>query len=321
MKTDRSQQLFQQGTTLMPGGVSSPVRAFKGVGGTPLFIEKAKGATLWDVDGNRFIDYIGSWGPMILGHGHRKVLRAIKKTLKKGVSFGASCELEIRLAELVCQAFPSVEKVRFVNSGTEAVMGALRAARAFTHRNKIIKFDGCYHGHSDSLLVKAGSGAATLGIPDSAGVPPSFTQETLIAKFNNLESVNELVQKYSGEIAAIILEPVIGNMGVILPRNDFLQKLRQLCDGNKILLISDEVMTGFRLSLGGAQKLYGVRPDMTTMGKIIGGGLPVGAYGGRKEIMNCVAPEGPAYQAGTLSGNPIAMAAGIATLKILREED
>lgn len=304
----------------MPGGVSSPVRSFKGVGGTPLFIERAKGAHIWDADGNRYIDYIGSWGPMILGHGNRPVLKAVRQTMKKGVSFGASSALEIELATLIQKAFPSIEKLRFVSSGTEAVMSVLRVARGFTGRSKIIKFDGCYHGHSDSLLVKAGSGAATLGTPDSAGVPPEFASQTLIAPFNDIPAVERLINAHPKEIAAIILEPIVGNMGLILPRHDFLPRLKQLCEAHQILLIFDEVMTGFRVSLGGVQELYRVKPDLTTLGKIVGGGFPVGVYGGRREIMEKIAPEGPVYQAGTLSGNPVAMASGIATLKQLFDQ-
>ncbi|MBI1909808.1 MAG: glutamate-1-semialdehyde 2,1-aminomutase [Deltaproteobacteria bacterium] len=319
MRTTESERLFSQATQLMPGGVSSPVRAFKGVGGTPLFIKKAKGPHLWDTDGNRYIDYVGSWGPMILGHNHPFVIKKVKQALKRGTSFGTPTESEITLATLVQEAFPSIQKIRFVNSGTEAVMGALRVARAFTKRKKIIKFDGCYHGHADTLLVKAGSGAATLGIPNSAGVPEEFVQNTLIARYNDIAGVEELFQKNPGAIAAVIIEPIVGNMGVILPRLDFLKKLRELCDREKNLLIFDEVMTGFRVAFGGVQQLYNIRPDLTTLGKIIGGGFPVGAYGGKKEIMQLVAPEGPVYQAGTLSGNPIAMAAGIATLEALKK--
>ena len=303
----------------MPGGVSSPVRAFKAVGGDPIIIKEGKGPFLRDVDGNRFIDYIDSWGALIFGHCHPAVLRAVKRALKRGSSFGMTTEAEVILAREVQAAYPSMEKIRFVSSGTEAVMGALRGARAFTGRNKILKFDGCYHGHSDSLLVKAGSGAATLGIPDSAGVPASFIVETLIAPFNDFETVEACVARFRGEIAAIILEPIVGNMGVILPRSDFLKKLRSLCDQEKIVLIFDEVMTGFRVAYGGVQELYALRPDITTLGKIVGGGFPVGVYGGRREIMDLVAPEGAVYQAGTLSGNPIAMAAGIATLEQLKK--
>lgn len=318
MKRRKSQQLFQKAFQRIPGGVDSPVRAFKAVGGDPVFIRSAKGSKVTDVDGNTYIDYVGSWGPMILGHSHPRILAAIQKAMKSGTSFGAPCELEVELAEEIRCAVPSIEKVRFVNSGTEAVMSAVRLARGFTGRKKIIKFDGCYHGHADYLLVKAGSGAQTLGQPDSAGVPEEFTAHTLVARFNDAASVEVLFQRHPGEIACVILEPIVGNMGVILPRDGFLKSLRELCDREKTLLLFDEVMTGFRVAYGGAQELYGIRPDLTTLGKIIGGGLPVGAYGGRAEIMDLVAPVGPVYQAGTLSGNPVAMAAGLATLKILR---
>lgn len=318
MKTEKSQQLFQRAIEWIPGGVNSPVRAFKAVGGNPIFIKSAKGATLYDVDGNKYLDYIGSWGPMILGHAHPRVIKAIKKTIKNGTSFGAPTELEVKLAEEVCRAFPSIEKIRFVNSGTEAVMAAVRVARGYTKRKKIVKFDGCYHGHADHLLVKAGSGAATLGTPDSAGVPEEFAAQTLVARYNDISSVESLFKKFPSEIAAVLIEPIVGNMGVIVPRLDFLKKLRELCDREKAVLIFDEVMTGFRVAYGGVQELYGVRADLTTLGKIIGGGLPVGAYGGKKEIMSLVTPEGPVYQAGTLSGNPVAMAAGLETLKILK---
>jgi len=320
MTHEKSQQFFDQALIRIPGGVNSPVRAFKAVGGGPIFIKKAKGSWLTDVDGKRYIDYVGSWGPMILGHSQPRVMAAIKGAVKNGTSFGAPTENEVRLAEEVCGAFPSIEKVRFVNSGTEAVMSAVRVARAFTKRKKIIKFDGCYHGHADYLLVKAGSGAATLGVPDSAGVPEEFTSLTLVAQYNDPDSVESLFQKYPGEIAAVLVEPIVGNMGVIVPRNNFLKKLREICDREKPLLIFDEVMTGFRVAFGGVQELSGVVADLTTLGKIIGGGLPVGAYGGKKEIMSLVAPEGPVYQAGTLSGNPVAMTAGLETLSILREE-
>lgn len=319
MKNEKSQHLFESALRLIPGGVNSPVRAFKGVGGHPLFMAKAKGSILTDVDGHRYIDYVGSWGPMILGHAHPRVIKAIQKTIKQGTSFGAPTELEVRLAEEVCRAVPSIERVRFVNSGTEAVMAAVRVARGFTKRQKIIKFDGCYHGHADHLLVKAGSGLATLGTPDSDGVPQAFVGETLVARFNDVPSVEEFFKKFPEDIAAILVEPIVGNMGVILPKNDFLKRLRQLCNQYGALLLFDEVMTGFRVAYGGAQELYQVRPDLTTLGKIIGGGLPVGAYGGRKDIMDLVAPQGPVYQAGTLSGNPAAMAAGLETLALLRE--
>lgn len=321
MKTAASESLFEKAKLLIPGGVNSPVRAFKAVGGSPLFIQKAKGAYLWDVDGNRYIDYIGSWGPIILGHADTSVVKAVKRQLEKGSSYGAPTELEVQLAEEVCRAFPSIEKVRFVSSGTEAVMGAVRAARGFTGRKKIIKFDGCYHGHADHLLVKAGSGAATLGQPDSAGVPEEFVSHTLIARYNDLASVEALFQKIPGQIAAVLIEPIVGNMGVILPRGNFLSRLRDLCHRQKALLIFDEVMTGFRVAYGGVQELYGIQPDLTCLGKIIGGGFPVGAYGGKKEIMSVIAPEGPVYQAGTLSGNPVAMVAGLVTLQILKKKN
>ncbi|HSA60134.1 MAG TPA: glutamate-1-semialdehyde 2,1-aminomutase [bacterium] len=318
MKRTKSKRLFDEALRRIPGGVDSPVRAFKAVGGEPLFIRSAKGSKLVDADANVFIDYVGSWGPMILGHAHPRVLKAVGEAMRRGTSFGAPCELEVQLAGEVIRAVPSIQKVRFVSSGTEAVMGAVRAARGFTGRKKIIKFDGCYHGHADYLLVKAGSGAQTLGQPDSAGVPSEFTEQTLVARFNDLDSVEVLFKACPGEIAAVILEPVVGNMGVILPRDGFLQNVRELCNREEALLIFDEVMTGFRLAYGGAQEVYGVKPDLTTLGKIIGGGMPVGAYGGRAEVMDMVAPAGPVYQAGTLSGNPMAMAAGLETLKILK---
>ena len=303
---------------MIPGGVNSPVRAFRSVGGDPLFIKKAAGSRMWDADGHDYIDYIGSWCPMIFGHAYPPVLEAIQKALPDGTSFGAATEREVEMAELICSILPSVEMVRMVNSGTEATMSAIRLARAYTQRDKILKFDGCYHGHADSFLIKAGSGAATLGIPDSQGVPTPVAKDTLVAEFNNLDSVRLQVRQFPGKIAAIIVEPVMGNMGCIPPEKNFLQELRELCDQEKILLIFDEVMTGFRLSLGGAQQLYHIQPDLTTLGKIIGGGLPVGAYGGKKEIMENIAPAGPVYQAGTLSGNPLAMAAGLAMLKSLK---
>jgi len=304
----------------MPGGVNSPVRAFKSVGRSPIFISRAKGSRIWDVDGNEYIDYVGSWGPMILGHAHPEVLEAVQKVMMDGTSFGAATEREIEMAELICNLVPSVEMIRMVNSGTEATMSAVRLARAFTGREKIIKFEGCYHGHADSFLIKAGSGATTLGIPDSPGVPSSVASGTLNAEFNNLESVRILIEQHRDQVATLIVEPVVGNMGCVPPEPGFLQGLRDLCSKHGIVFIMDEVMTGFRVSLGGAQQLYGVQPDLTTLGKIIGGGLPVGAYGGKKEIMRLVAPLGAVYQAGTLSGNPLAMAAGIATLGILRRE-
>lgn len=321
MKCRHSEKLFAEANHHLVGGVNSPVRAFKGVGGNPIFMRRAKGATLWDVDGNRLIDYVGSWGPMIFGHAPNFVLNAIRRAIRSGTSFGAPAEAETQLAQLVKRCLPSIEKVRLVSSGTEAAMGAIRAARGFTGRDKIIKFDGGYHGHADYLLVKAGSGAATLGVPDSAGVPAAFATETLVASFNDLASVEALFTRFRGEIAAVIVEPVLGNMGVIPPEGDFLKKLRAVTTREGAVLIFDEVMTGFRVSLGGAQELYGVKPDLTCLGKIIGGGLPVGAYGGKKEIMSRVAPEGPVYQAGTLSGNPVAMAAGIATLKELTRKN
>ena len=305
----------------MPGGVNSPVRAFKSVQSEPLFITHAKGSRLFDADGNSFIDYIGSWGPMILGHADPRITSEIEKAVQKGTSFGTPTEGEIELAEMISDAVPSVEMVRLVNSGSEAAMGALRVARGFTGHDKIIKFEGCYHGSVDSLLVKAGSGATTLGIPDSPGVPQSFTEHTLSAPFNDLDAVIELTENFPDEIAAIVLEPVAGNMGMIPPEHGFLQGLRELCDREGILLIFDEVMTGFRVDFSGAQALFQVMPDLSIFGKVIGGGLPVGAYGGRREIMLQVAPAGPVYQAGTLSGNPIAVSAGKTMLKILKEED
>jgi glutamate-1-semialdehyde 2,1-aminomutase len=317
MKTKFSDKLFKKAQKLIPGGVNSPVRAFKSVGRTPLFIKKAKGAYLWDADGNKFIDYVGSWGPMILGHAHPRILHAIRKATSSGTSFGAPTELEVKMAEVITRIIPSIEMVRMVNSGTEATMSAIRLARAYTGREKIIKFEGCYHGHGDSFLIKAGSGAMTLGVPDSPGVPAAIAAGTLNARYNDLASVNQLVSQHSNSIAAIIVEPIVGNMGCIPPAPGFLEGLRSICDSNKIVLIFDEVMTGFRVALGGAQQLYGVRPDLTTLGKIIGGGLPVGAYGGKKEIMHMVAPSGPMYQAGTLSGNPLAMAAGYEMLRLL----
>jgi glutamate-1-semialdehyde 2,1-aminomutase len=319
MNTTKSSELFAEAQLHMPGGVNSPVRAFKSVGRDPLYIERAKGAKIWDADGNEFIDYIGSWGPMIVGHAHPRVIKAIQETAENGTSFGASNEKEIELAKLIKKFVPSVEIVRMVNSGTEATMSAMRLARGFTGRDKIIKFEGCYHGHGDSFLIKAGSGVATLGLPDSPGVTKSTAKDTLTARYNDIESVYELVESNKGEIAAIFIEPVGGNMGCVPASKEFLQALRELCTAEKILLIFDEVMTGFRLAKGGAQEIYGIAPDLTTFGKIIGGGLPVGAYGGRAEIMKMIAPSGPVYQAGTLSGNPLAMTAGLETLKIIDE--
>lgn len=315
----KSEEAFNAAKELMPGGVNSPVRAFKSVGGQPIVIDSVKGSHMWDIDGNKYIDYVGSWGPAIIGHADDEVLAALAETMKKGTSFGAPCLLENVLAEMVISAVPSIEMVRFVNSGTEACMGVLRLARAFTGRQKIIKFEGCYHGHADPFLVKAGSGVATLGLPDSPGVPKAATIDTLTSPYNDIVNVESLFETHNGEIAAVILEPVVGNSGFITPKPDFLNALRKITKDNNALLIFDEVMTGFRLSYGGAQEYFGITPDLTTLGKIIGGGLPVGAYGGRKEIMEMVAPAGPMYQAGTLSGNPLAMTAGIHTLKRLKE--
>lgn len=310
----RSKALFTEAQRYIPGGVNSPVRAFKGVGGDPIFFARGEGAYLIDVDEKRYIDYVGSWGPLILGHCHPRILAAVTRVLHDGMSFGAPTELEIDLAKKIIALMPSIEQIRMVNSGTEATMTAIRLARAFTKKDAIIKFNGCYHGHNDSLLVKAGSGLLTLGIPSSPGIPSSITEHTLTADFNNLEQVNQLFKKHGAQIAAIILEPIAGNMGFVLPDPVFLQGLRVLCNEYGALLIFDEVMTGFRVALGGAQALYHIKPDLTTLGKIIGGGMPVGAIGGRKDIMSYLAPLGPVYQAGTLSGNPLAMAAGLASL-------
>lgn len=318
--TTNSQDVFDAAKELMPGGVSSPVRAFKSVNGDPIVFDRVKGAYSWDIDGNRFIDYVGSWGPAICGHSHPEVTSALQEALEKGTSFGAPCELENKLAEMVIEAVPSVEMVRFVNSGTEACMAVLRLMRAFTGRDKLIKFEGCYHGHADMFLVKAGSGVATLGLPDSPGVPRSTTSNTLTAPYNDLEAVKELFAENPDAISGVILEPIVGNAGFIPPEPGFLEGLRELTKENGALLVFDEVMTGFRISYGGAQERFGVTPDLTTLGKVIGGGLPVGAYGGRKDIMSMVAPAGPVYQAGTLSGNPLAMTAGIKTLEILKQE-
>ena len=314
----KSQELFTDAQTVIPGGVNSPVRAFKSVGTDPIFIRSASGSQIVDADGRSYIDYVGSWGPMIVGHANEEVLEAVLDAARSGTSFGAPTERETILAHMVIDAVPSMEKVRMVNSGTEATMSAIRVARGVTGRDRIVKFNGCYHGHADGLLVKAGSGALTLGVPDSPGVPADYARNTLIAEYNDLESVEKLFESNKGLIAAVIVEPVPGNMGVMVPADGFLEGLRALCSDQGALLIFDEVMSGFRVALGGAQELYGVIPDLTTLGKVIGGGLPVGAYGGREEYMSQVAPEGPIYQAGTLSGNPLAMAAGIATLRILR---
>jgi len=318
-KTQISRRLFKEAQLLLPGGVDSPVRAFRAVGGTPRFIARGKGSKIYDADGNRYIDYLGSWGPLILGHADKRVTSALKRVIVNGTSFGAATELETRLAEMINLAMPSIEMLRFVNSGTEAAMSAIRLARAFTGRERIIKFDGCYHGHSDSLLVSGGSGMATLGIPDSPGVLKQAARCTLVAAYNDTLSVQRLFDKYPGEIAAIIVEPVAANMGLVHPARGFLGALRKLSKKHGALLIFDEVITGFRVAYGGAQGLFGIRPDLTCLGKIIGGGLPVGAYGGRSDIMKMVAPEGRVYQAGTLSGNPLAMTAGIETLRILQD--
>ena len=319
MNHERSSVLFHQAKAAIPGGVNSPVRAFKSVGADPLFIKKASGSHIYDEDGNDFIDYVGSWGPMIVGHCHPDILKAVQETMTSGASFGAPTERETILANMVIDAVPSIEMVRMVSSGTEATMSAIRLARGFTGRDKIIKFSGCYHGHSDSLLVKAGSGAATFGVPDSPGVPADFAKHTLTAEFNSLESVRGLVASNRDAIACIIIEPVAGNMGTVPPREGFLEGLREICTNEGIILIFDEVMSGFRVAYGGMQELTGVTPDMTTLGKIIGGGLPVGAFGGKREIMEKLSPSGGVYQAGTLSGNPLAMSAGIATLNILKQ--
>ena len=318
MMYKRSSELFQQAKQKIPGGVNSPVRAFKSVGGTPIFIKKAKGPYLFDEDKNKFIDYISSWGPMIIGHSNDFVVNAIANTAKKGTSFGIPTSLETEIAELVVSSVPNIDKIRFVNSGTEACMSAVRLARGYTNREKIIKFSGCYHGHSDSFLIQAGSGAATLNSPSSPGVTQGTAKDTLVSNYNNIESVLSHFRKYPNEIAAVIIEPVAGNMGCIPPKKGFLEAIRKVCDEYNSLLIFDEVMTGFRLSMGGAQELLNVKSDIVTFGKVIGGGLPVGAFGSREEIMSQLAPEGPIYQAGTLSGNPLAMIAGLTTLKILK---
>ena len=314
----QSEALFNEAVKYIPGGVNSPVRAFGSIGSTPRFITKADKAYMWDEDGNCYIDYIGSWGPMILGHNHPAVLEAVLDACRLGLSFGAATRPEVTMAKLICDIVPSIDMVRMVNSGTEAVMSAIRTARGYTGRDKIVKFTGCYHGHSDALLVKAGSAALTTAVPDSAGVPASYTQNTLVAEYNNKESVRELMEQYGSNVAAIIVEPVAANMGVVPPKEGFLEFLREITLKYETVLIFDEVITGFRLGFGGAQEYFGVKPDMTTLGKIVGGGMPIAAYGGRKEIMDRVSPTGPVYQAGTLSGNPIATTAGIETLKILK---
>ncbi|MGB9803256.1 glutamate-1-semialdehyde 2,1-aminomutase [Desulfofundulus sp.] len=319
MSFARSEELFARARCYMPGGVNSPVRAFKAVGGQPLFIARGEGALIYDVDGNKYIDYVGSWGPLILGHRHPEVMAALQECLEIGTSFGAPTELEIELARAIVEALPSVEMVRLVNSGTEATMSALRLARAYTGRNKIIKFEGCYHGHADFLLIKAGSGALTLGVPSSPGVPAGTAADTIVAPYNDLDTLEAIFDRKGKDIAAVIVEPVAGNMGVVPPREGFLEGLREITRHYGALLIFDEVITGFRLSYGGAQALYNIDPDLTCLGKIIGGGLPVGAYGGRRQIMEQVAPEGPVYQAGTLSGNPLAVTAGLATLRALKK--
>lgn len=318
---ERSKALFAEAQRLLPGGVNSPVRAFRAVGGQPLFIERGEGPYLYDVDGNRYIDYVLSWGPLILGHAHPEVVQALARAAAQGTSYGAPCAKEVELARLVTEFMPTIEMVRFVNSGTEATMSALRLARAFTGRNKIVKFEGNYHGHADMLLVQAGSGVATLGLPDSPGVPAQTVADTLTARFNDLEAVERLFGTFPGQIAAVIVEPVAGNMGLVPPQPGFLAGLRRLTADDGALLIFDEVMTGFRVHPGGAQTLFDIKPDLTALGKVIGGGLPVGGYGGRREIMEMVAPVGPMYQAGTLSGNPLAMTAGVETLKMLRAQE
>lgn len=318
-KPKNSEKAFEEAVKYIPGGVNSPVRAFKSVGGTPRFIKRAKGAYLTDEDNNKYIDLIGSWGPMILGHAFGPVENAVRKAIRSSFSFGAPTVKEVEMARLICQLVPSVEMVRMVNSGTEATMSAIRLARAYTGRSKIIKFEGCYHGHGDAFLISAGSGALSLGVPDSPGITPSTLQDTLTAPYNDIEAVKALVSTHKGQIAALIIEPVVGNMGCVLPADGYLQALRDICTQEGIVYIFDEVMTGFRLAPGGAQERFGILPDLTTMGKIIGGGMPVGAYGGKKEIMQMVAPSGPMYQAGTLSGNPIAMSAGLTMLKHLKK--
>ena len=320
-ETARSSQLFQRACQVTPGGVNSPVRAFRGVGGEPFFVDRAQGARLWDADGNEYIDYVLSWGPLILGHAHPAVVEAVREAALRGTSYGAPTEKEVELAEEVRRFVPSMQRVRFVNSGTEATMSAIRLARGYTGREMVLKFEGCYHGHGDSFLVKAGSGVATLGLPNSPGVPAELSKLTLTAPFNDLAAVEEIFRTHAGRIAAVILEPVVGNSGFIAPEDGFLESLRKITEDDGALLVFDEVMTGFRVAPGGAQERWGITPDLTTLGKVIGGGLPVGAYGGRAEVMEQVAPVGPVYQAGTLSGNPLAMAAGLAQLRVLRDEN
>jgi glutamate-1-semialdehyde 2,1-aminomutase len=315
---ERSKKLFEEAKKVIPGGVNSPVRAFKSVGGSPIFIKKAKGAYLYDEDGNKYIDYISSWGPMIIGHAHPEIINAVENQSRKGTSYGIPTELETKMAELVVSLAPNVDKIRFVNSGTEACMSAIRLARGYTKKDKIIKFSGCYHGHSDSFLIQAGSGASTFGVPNSPGVTKATASDTLLASFNDIGQVKDLFKEYKNEIAAVIVEPIAGNMGCVLPESDFILELRKLCNQYNTVLVFDEVMTGFRLGLGGAQEILGVDADLVTYGKVIGGGLPVGAFGGREDIMNFLAPDGPVYQAGTLSGNPVAMSAGYAMLNYLK---
>lgn len=319
MEVKRSKELFEEAKKYIPGGVNSPVRAFKSVGDVPRFIERAKGSHIWDADGNEYIDYVCSWGPMILGHAHPKVVEGIKEQAEKGTSYGAPTELEVKLAKMIVEAVPSVEKVRMVNSGTEATMSAIRLARGYTGRNKIVKFEGGYHGHVDPLLVKAGSGLTTFGVPTSPGIPEDFAKHTITVPFNDIDALKKVIEEFGKDIAAVIMEPVMANAGLIIPEEGFLEKVREITEDNGILLIFDEVITGFRLSLGGAQEYFGITPDLSCFGKIIGGGLPVGAFGGKREIMDHLAPEGPVYQAGTLSGNPLAMIAGIRTLEELKK--
>jgi len=320
MAGEKSRALFERAQRLMPGGVNSPVRAFRAVGGTPFFVARGEDCFLWDVDGNRYVDFVCSWGALILGHAHPEVVAAVKAAVERGTTYGAPTELELRLAEQIQSAFPTMEMLRLVNSGTEATMSALRVARGYTGRGKVIKFEGCYHGHADYLLVKAGSGATTFGIPDSAGVPESFSQETVVLPYNDAEAFNRMMDTIGDQVAAVIVEPVAGNMGVVLPQQKFLQALREQTRKHGAVLIFDEVITGFRLTYGGAQHLFGIEPDMTCLGKIVGGGFPLAAYGGRRDIMQAVAPLGPVYQAGTLSGNPVAVTAGLTTLRILERD-